>query len=682
MEKRVTRQDIAKAAMPTAIINEHAEKMVQMFLGQYISPSKKKYTKLSPQQIASRHEFLNDKGDALYSVDQVRTLLQEQVGGETTETAALQTNSLASPQLPAEASTSTASSSRFAGNDQTAAPTSPSTSIFEASGTPLTIRLRMQPDWTLQEVYRRLTDLCALPAQHSFKLQFEPAGGGADIIADIADVWDVLRDQQASGRWVFRSVTPSTPLQSLPEQPSQESISLTSDHVSRKLSYENLESDTSMLQLTKALRLQQFEQSAKAEIQAAIKVALKPYGEKIGKAGRSHAETFFKALRVIADLTKLLERLNKQAKHRADPATEQQRLHWFIDTILDMLEEDVKERWQGQDDPVQCEANFYTSWLQFRASLFTIIRNVIDFTPDGLMDQLPSLVAPTKCASRSDLWVVIEQVQGAAKTLAEMKSIDATAQIEAATVKYLAASLTPEAVKSISEALALKHRAEASNYYVKMQHPPLTAYPSKCIKAVMLGRDDFEGNWRADWRLSTGKDTPAQTGKGGGAGNPRVEKPASSSDGSAAQRTRVLKRNQQAHVFSYYLKDVTDAGERERQGKNFLANTLLDWKCHKCGVNGHTQEICPLLSKLDPRSIERNPKSFFFELRPPQQILNLSNAVKVMPVMEASLPPSNQLPTTGAAQHGPVQLSSTELDPQEWQAFQAWRTAGGPPLGN
>ncbi len=70
------------------------------------------------------------------------------------------------------------------------------------------------------------------------------------------------------------------------------------------------------------------------------------------------------------------------------------------------------------------------------------MRNVIDFTPDGLMDQLPNLVVTATCASRNDLWVAIEQVQKAAKILAAMKSIEATAQIEASTVKYLEASLS------------------------------------------------------------------------------------------------------------------------------------------------------------------------------------------------------------------------------------------------
>jgi hypothetical protein len=53
------------------------------------------------------------------------------------------------------------------------------------------------------------------------------------------------------------------------------------------------------------------------------------------------------------------------------------------------------------------------------------MRNVIDFTPDGLMEQLPNLVVPATCASRTDLSVAIEQVQQAAKLLAAMKSNNA-----------------------------------------------------------------------------------------------------------------------------------------------------------------------------------------------------------------------------------------------------------------
>ena len=65
-------------------------------------------------------------------------------------------------------------------------------------------------------------------------------------------------------------------------------------------------------------------------------------------------------------------------------------------------------------------------------------------------------------------------VQKAAKILAAMKSIDATAQIEASTVKYLEASLTPAAMKSIVEALATKHRAEGSK-------PCCEGRPHHCI---------------------------------------------------------------------------------------------------------------------------------------------------------------------------------------------------------
>jgi len=491
-------------------------------------------------------------------------------------------------------------------------------------------------------------------------------------------VWDRL--STARGRWVFQSITPLTPQQARLDY---EPPSAISDNVSRRLSYDSPEAEATT-RLTQALRLQQLEQSVTTEIKAAVTTAVKPYGDTIGKAGRSPAETFYNALRVTDDLTKVLERLTQQAHRRSDPTAEHQRLQWFIEAILDRLADDVKKRWLGQEDPERREASFYSSWTQFKAGLFTIMRNVIDFTPEGLMDQLPNLVVTATCASRNDLWVAIEQVQTAAKILAAMKSLDATAQIEAATVKYLEASLTPAAMKSIVEALASKHRAEANTYYASKQHPPLTAYPSRCIKAVMLGRDDFDGDWRLDWRAPSSKDNTPSAGKGTGGGAPRGEKQKFSGERSETPRSRVLKRNQQTQEFSYYLKDVPDAGERARQEKLFLANTLLDWKCHKCGGQGHTQEICPQFFNLDNRLIERNPKSFFFDIRPPVQVLNLRNAapVKVMPVLEAMPAPAFQPAVTRAGQGGPVTLTSTELDPQELQEFLAWRAQAGQPSGN
>ena len=679
-----TRQDAAIASANTGIPKEHADKMIQMALGQHVTPTKtvdgelKPVTKLSPQQITSRREFLSEKAEPLYSVEQVQSLLSSYAG-----------------QVGDRPPANPPSPSRPESRQPPVANDSPTTTIsagtvmlstsslsniklevvWEATGSPLTAFLRLRPQATIQEVNQELASNWNIATPHAFKLHFEREDGARVTITHIDDVWELL--QSARGRWVFQSITPITPPQA---QLEREPPSAIADNVSRRLSYDSLEADATA-RLTQALRLQQLEQSVTAEIKAAVATAVKPYGDKVGKAGRSPAETFYNALRVTEDLTKVLDRLNQQASRRSDPTAESQRLQWFIEAILDRLEDDVKKRWLGQEDTERREATFSSSWTQFKACLFTIMRNVIDFTPDGLMDQLPNLVVAATCASRNDLWVAIEQVQKAAKILAAMKSIDATAQIEASTVKYLEASLTPAAMKSIVEALATKHRAEASDFYALKQHPPLTAYPSRCIKAVMLGRDDFDGDWHHEWRAAPSKDNTSQPGRGGGTGQ-RSEKQKMTSDRTETPRVRVLKRNQQAHEFSYYLKDVPDAGERARQEKHFLANTLLDWKCHKCGGQGHTQEICPQFFNLDSRSIERNPKSFFFELRPPVQVLNLRTAgnVKVMPVLEALPAPAYHPAAPHSGHGGPVPLSSTELDPQELQEFLAWRA--GQRLGN
>ncbi len=95
--------------------------------------------------------------------------------------------------------------------------------------------------------------------------------------------------------------------------------------------------------------------------------------------------------------------------------------------------------------------------------------------------------------------------------------------------------MTPAAMKSIVEALASKHRAEASTFYALKQHPPLTAYPSRCIEAVMLGRDDFDGDRRLEWRAPSSKDHTPAAGKGVGGGAPRGEKQKISGERSAGK---------------------------------------------------------------------------------------------------------------------------------------------------
>jgi hypothetical protein len=76
-----TRQDAVMETSTAAIPKEHAEKMVQMALGKYVTPSKKEIkTNFSPQAISCRHEFLSETEEPLYSVEQVRTLLRDLVG--------------------------------------------------------------------------------------------------------------------------------------------------------------------------------------------------------------------------------------------------------------------------------------------------------------------------------------------------------------------------------------------------------------------------------------------------------------------------------------------------------------------------------------------------------------------------------------------------------------------------
>jgi hypothetical protein len=163
-----------------------------------------------------------------------------------------------------------------------------------------------------------------------------------------------------------------------------------------------------------------------------------------------------------------------------------------------------------------------------------------------------------------------------------------------------------------------------------------------------------------------------------GQGNQRGDKQGSGKESGTTPRTRVLKRNQQVYEFPYYLKDITDARERDRQSKQFMDQTLLDWTCNQCHNKGHTKDICPRFFKLDEHSIEGNPRSFFFGLRPPHPVLALRHAAKVMPVLTPTA--DMVLPSAGASPH--TNLSSIELDPQEYQRFLEWRAIRDPTLGN
>ena len=300
-----TRQDAAIASANTGIPKEHADKMIQMALGQYVTPTKtaggelKPVTKLSPQQITSRREFLSEKAEPLYSVEQVQSLLSSYAGQNIN--AQVGDRPPANPPSPSRPESSTSPTTTISAGTVMLSTSSPSNIklevVWEATGSPLTAFLRLRPQATIQEVNQELASNWNIATPHAFKLHFEREDGARVTITHIDDVWELL--QSARGRWVFQSITPITPPQA---QLEREPPSAIADNVSRRLSYDSLEADATA-RLTQALRLQQLEQSVTAEIKAAVATAVKPYGDKVGKAGRSPAETFYNALRVTEDLT-------------------------------------------------------------------------------------------------------------------------------------------------------------------------------------------------------------------------------------------------------------------------------------------------------------------------------------------------------------------------------------------
>jgi hypothetical protein len=149
----VTRQDAAMATSTAAIPKEHAEKMVQMALGKYVTPSKKEIkTKFSPQAISCRHEFLSETEEPLYSVEQVQTLLRDLVGenkpAENKPATATVTSpsdkgkALRMPEATDSPSTKTISADTMLMS--TASTRHKLEVVCEATGSPLTIILRLQ----------------------------------------------------------------------------------------------------------------------------------------------------------------------------------------------------------------------------------------------------------------------------------------------------------------------------------------------------------------------------------------------------------------------------------------------------------------------------------------------------------------------------------------------------------
>jgi len=205
-----TRQDAAMAASSASIPQEHAEKMIQMALGKYVTPSKTELKKkLSPQAITCRHESLRN---------QVQTLLtgsglvgEHKQAGDRPPAPSTSPSGQGRARLTPVATDSPAMSTV---NADTMILSTSSTRdklevVCEATGSPLTIILRLQQTATIQDVNQELASSWNIASPHAFKLHFEREDGTKVTITHIDDVWELLPTTR--GRWVFQSITPLTP---------------------------------------------------------------------------------------------------------------------------------------------------------------------------------------------------------------------------------------------------------------------------------------------------------------------------------------------------------------------------------------------------------------------------------------------------------------------------------------
>jgi len=112
--------------------------------------------------------------------------------------------------------------------------------------------------------------------------------------------------------------------------------------------------------------------------------------------------------------------------------------------------------------------------------------------------------------------------------------------------------------------------------------------------------------------------------------------------------------------FPYYLRDVPDAQTQHKLLHQFLELTLRNVVCRNCQQLGHIRAICPKYFKLDANQVEQNPKSFFYQLRPPPPVLALRAAVApaVLAVQTAPVSPQPELVPPPWFQHWLQQASS------------------------
>jgi hypothetical protein len=634
------------------ITNEEHIKTISQLYATFSKPQAgfSQRQKVTPAKIANHQKLLDAHAAPLYTAEQVEVVLQK--FRSDTESPLQKINSPLQNQ-EFEQSRNTPVRKEVADAESLAnsnGALSPLIKVWCESAQ-ANFNIRSGPTPSLSEIIKQLRQRCNLQptSTHEYGLFYATDKMSESMVGVCSDedLADAMRDAQ---HWVFRPII-LTPAQ----ERVIDTMAPVSATVSRKLfSTPGGPEQDELMQVNRAQKRHAYERALEKEIQEAVVKSLLQHDQTIGKQHTTPVKTVLAAVQVTQSLNKLWAKIEGAVGN--DHVSMLQRLHWFLEAIVANLDVVVKTRWTAQRQPGAREVESYHSWPDARSRLFSLMAENFHKTPGELVRELPNiLVLPGGYASRNDVCAAIDKVRLEAHEYATLRMATDSAtikEVDCEANNFLLSILSPEAHDEMAAYLERKHRDAADSFYKEHLQPPVSAYPPILVREAVEARSGRRGPWVIDFIFGgrAGTDRNSSRNYSGiqanlhatmalGGGREKLSITAETDS-----KTRKLTRNQQQHVFPYYLRSETDKSKREQLDAEFLALTLADLQCRQCQARGHTAEVCPKFFKLDAKLIERNEKSFYYMLRPSERILSLrkSKAATIMMVSEA---------TAGAASH-------------------------------
>ena len=433
------------------------------------------------------------------------------------------------------------------------------------------------------------------------------------------------------------------------------------------------------LSISQASKLHQFE----SVIQRAMKEAVDSVLDASSPFGSNKPPLARTILSVVLDLAKLQDKwldIESHVRAAADGIPLSRRLEWFIEHILSRMDTTLRLKWSTQPQLETRKAKSYATWAQFQTQVIELVSRDFPNRPETIIHTLPELLQPLSAYHDMRHFVAkLRELWQASRTFVLLRQGTATAadQVDTYVAEYVISLLRSDIVHDLQFQLSLHHTAKAGLSLENFSVPQLRAYPVETILEVLMGRAQSraEAQWAADFKpfrsltSTSSSESSSQPwekrGNKGFAGNEgaRASRGPSAAVGTAsgdvkrlnpgltggtdqrsgglggessrAQRylsdQRILTRHGQQFEFPYHLHTVEDKAQRLKLENQFVELCQGDLKCNGCGVRGHLLAICPRSLQLDHNLIVRNPKSFFYKLRPPERLLSWNTTAPTAP---------------------------------------------------